>query len=317
MLALRIAVVLCAFAVHSACVDPDRVLRLLRPLARHSALTATLITRLVPLAAADHARLREAQALRGPAAAPVGRAALDPAAGRPARSIAPSTSPRRSSCAATRAGLPRRAGARRSSRHGWRFAAAGVAIAALGIGARLAGVGELRGLSDGRHRRRPGDPRARRGAAAARRRALPAARPAHRGVGARAPMAEPRRWSRMGAFSYGYPDARRARASRARSRARRGRVRVLAGRSGSASRRCCAPAAGWCRTTTAARWRGRSRSAASTSASTARPSSAAWSGSSARTPRRRSSRRRCAASSSCRSSCAASRRRRGRGRSRR
>ena len=51
VLALRIAVVLGAFAVHSACVDPDRLLRLLRPLARHSALTATLITRLVPLAA--------------------------------------------------------------------------------------------------------------------------------------------------------------------------------------------------------------------------------------------------------------------------
>ena len=58
VLALRIGVVLCAFAVHSACVDPDRMLRLLRPLARHSALTATLITRLVPLAAADHSRLR-------------------------------------------------------------------------------------------------------------------------------------------------------------------------------------------------------------------------------------------------------------------
>src|SRR5690606_38430839 len=76
VLGLRIAVVLAAFAVFSACVDPDRLLRLVRPLARHSALTATLITRLVPLAAADYARLREAAALRGPAAAPVGRAAL-------------------------------------------------------------------------------------------------------------------------------------------------------------------------------------------------------------------------------------------------
>ena len=68
--------VVIAFAVYSACVDPDRVLRALRPLARRSALTATLVTRLVPLAAADDARLREAAALRGPAAAPVGRAAL-------------------------------------------------------------------------------------------------------------------------------------------------------------------------------------------------------------------------------------------------
>ena len=82
ILALRITVVVCAFAVYSACVDPDRVLRLLRPFARHSALTATLITRLVPLAAADNARLREARALRGPAAAPVGPRRADPPAGR-------------------------------------------------------------------------------------------------------------------------------------------------------------------------------------------------------------------------------------------
>lgn len=73
---LRALVVMIAFAVYSACVDPDRVLRALRPLARHSALTATLITRLVPVAAADAARLRDAGRLRGPAAAPFGRAAL-------------------------------------------------------------------------------------------------------------------------------------------------------------------------------------------------------------------------------------------------
>ncbi len=64
------------FAVYSACVDPDRVLRALRPLARRSALTATLVSRLVPVAAADAARLAEAGRLRGPGAAPVGRAPL-------------------------------------------------------------------------------------------------------------------------------------------------------------------------------------------------------------------------------------------------
>jgi len=73
---LRAVVVMIAFAVYSACVDPDRVLRALRPLARRSALTATLISRLVPVAAADAARLRDAGRLRGPAAAPLGRAAL-------------------------------------------------------------------------------------------------------------------------------------------------------------------------------------------------------------------------------------------------
>lgn len=73
---LRAVVVMIAFAVYSACVDPDRVLRALRPVAGRSALTATLISRLVPVAAADAARLRDAGRLRGPAAAPLGRAAL-------------------------------------------------------------------------------------------------------------------------------------------------------------------------------------------------------------------------------------------------
>ncbi|MFN8113371.1 MAG: energy-coupling factor transporter transmembrane component T [Solirubrobacterales bacterium] len=76
VLALRILVSLIVFAVWSACVDPDRVLRAVRPLAARSALTATLVSRLVPIAAADGARMAEAGRLRGPAAAPVGRAAL-------------------------------------------------------------------------------------------------------------------------------------------------------------------------------------------------------------------------------------------------
>ena len=73
---LRVAVVVLVFAVYSACVNPDRVLRALRPLARRSALTASLVVRMVPVAAGDAARLREAAELRGPAAAPVGRAVL-------------------------------------------------------------------------------------------------------------------------------------------------------------------------------------------------------------------------------------------------
>jgi energy-coupling factor transport system permease protein len=73
---LLVVVVIVIFAVYSACVDPDRVLRVLRPVARRSAMTAGLVTRMVPLALADGARLSEAAALRGPAAEPVGRAAL-------------------------------------------------------------------------------------------------------------------------------------------------------------------------------------------------------------------------------------------------
>ena len=76
VIGMRVVVVLIAFAVYSACVNPDAVLRAMRPIARRSALTAALVSRLVPLAVADLARAREAAALRGPAAAPVGRAAM-------------------------------------------------------------------------------------------------------------------------------------------------------------------------------------------------------------------------------------------------
>jgi energy-coupling factor transport system permease protein len=73
---LLTVVVIIAFAVYSACVDPDRVLRALRPVAKRSAMTAGLVTRMVPLALSDGARLGEAAALRGPGAERVGRPAL-------------------------------------------------------------------------------------------------------------------------------------------------------------------------------------------------------------------------------------------------
>ncbi len=76
ILGLRAGVAMIAFAVYSACVDPDRVLRGLRPIAGRSALTAALISRLVPVAVADATRLQDAGRLRGPAAAPVGRTTL-------------------------------------------------------------------------------------------------------------------------------------------------------------------------------------------------------------------------------------------------
>jgi energy-coupling factor transport system permease protein len=70
--ALRVLVVVLAFAVCSAAVDPDDMLRGLRRVAPRSALTATLATRMVPLLARDAARLGEAYALRA-SAAEVGR----------------------------------------------------------------------------------------------------------------------------------------------------------------------------------------------------------------------------------------------------
>jgi energy-coupling factor transport system permease protein len=140
VLALRILVVMMAFAVHTACVDPDRTLRLLRPLARRSALTATLIARLAPLAAADHVRLGEAAALRGPAAAPVGRAAM-------ARRLVAGSLDRAVDVAATLElrgyahGAPGSARGGRRSRRDRLFASGGLLIALVGIAARVAGLG--------------------------------------------------------------------------------------------------------------------------------------------------------------------------------
>jgi len=142
VLALRITIVLMAFAVHSASVDPDRVLRLLRPLARRSALTASLIARLVPLAAADYARLAEAAALRGPAAAPVGRAVL-------ARRLVAGSLDRAVDAAATlelrgyALGAPRSARGGPRSRNDRTFLLAGLAVVALGLAGRLAGAGSF------------------------------------------------------------------------------------------------------------------------------------------------------------------------------
>jgi energy-coupling factor transport system permease protein len=76
LIGLRAVVTIVAFGVYSACVDPDKVMRALRPLAQRSALTATLISRLVPVVAADAGRLRDAAQLRGPGAAGVGKGPL-------------------------------------------------------------------------------------------------------------------------------------------------------------------------------------------------------------------------------------------------
>jgi energy-coupling factor transport system permease protein len=142
VLALRIVVVMMVFFVHTASVDPDRMLRLLRPVARHSAMTATLIARMVPLAAADYGRLGEAARLRGPAAAPVGRGAL-------ARRLVAGSLDRAVDVAATlelrgyARGAPRSAGPDRPSRHSASFLACGLAVIAVAVVCRAAGVGDF------------------------------------------------------------------------------------------------------------------------------------------------------------------------------
>jgi energy-coupling factor transport system permease protein len=139
-IALRIAVVMMAFAVYSATVDPDKVMRGLRPVARHSALTAGVIARLVPLASLDYARLSEAVALRGPAAAPAGRGAL-------VRRLVAGSLDRAIDVAATLElrgyahGAPRTAAPSLRSRHDAAFLATGLAIGVAAVTAQVAGAG--------------------------------------------------------------------------------------------------------------------------------------------------------------------------------
>jgi energy-coupling factor transport system permease protein len=138
---LRLIATLLVFAVYSACVNPDELLRLLRPVARRSAMSASLVTRLVPVAAADLARLNEAAALRGPAAAPVGRGAM-------ARRIVAGSLDRSIDVAATLElrgySLPAVRGVRpplKRSRHDRLFYTLAALVAGAGIAAALAGLG--------------------------------------------------------------------------------------------------------------------------------------------------------------------------------
>ncbi len=140
---LRAAVTMVAFAVYSACVDPDRVLRALRPLAARSALTATLVSRLVPVAAADAARLRDAAQLRGPGAAAVGKGPL-------ARRLLAGSLDRAVDVAATLElrgySLPGPRGARRSepSRYDLRFYAVAALVLVTAIVGKVVGADDFR-----------------------------------------------------------------------------------------------------------------------------------------------------------------------------
>jgi energy-coupling factor transport system permease protein len=139
---LRAAVTILAAGVYVACVDPDRVLRALRPLAARSALSATLVSRLVPVAAADATRLRDAARLRGPGAAEVGRVPL-------VRRLLAGSLDRSVDVAATLElrgyGLdaPRAPRPRRRSRYDRRFCLVAAAVGALALAGRILGLGEF------------------------------------------------------------------------------------------------------------------------------------------------------------------------------
>jgi energy-coupling factor transport system permease protein len=139
VLGLRaIELVLCG-ALYTAAVDPDEVLRLFRRFSYHSALTATLATRMVPVLARDARRLSDAQRCRPgrpPSRVQLMRAAtsgvldraLDVAAALEVRGYGAARRPRRD--------WQRR---RPYSRHDLAFAAAAVAIPTLAIAGRLTG----------------------------------------------------------------------------------------------------------------------------------------------------------------------------------
>jgi energy-coupling factor transport system permease protein len=137
VLGLRALIVIGIFALHSAAVDPDELLRAFRRVSFHSALTATLATRLVPTLARDARRLRDAQRCRP--GEPASRVAL-------VRAVATGALDRAVDVAATLEvrgyGAPgaRPGGSRRPwSRHDLAFAASTAGLAVLGLGAWLGG----------------------------------------------------------------------------------------------------------------------------------------------------------------------------------
>jgi energy-coupling factor transport system permease protein len=137
VLALRALVIIGCFALHSAAVNPDDLLRAFRRISFRSALTAALATRLVPVLARDARRLHDAQ--RCLAGEPAPRRAVF-------RAVASGALDRAVDVAATLEvrgyGAARhapRGGGRPWSRHDLAFAASAVALAAAAIGAHLAG----------------------------------------------------------------------------------------------------------------------------------------------------------------------------------
>jgi energy-coupling factor transport system permease protein len=139
VLGLRAVELILCGALYTAAVDPDEVLGLFRRFSFHSALTATLATRMVPVLARDARRLGDAQRCRPgrpPSRVQLMRAAtsgvldraLDVAAALEVRGYGAARPPGR--------GWRQR---RPLSRHDLAFAAAGAAIPALALAGRLAG----------------------------------------------------------------------------------------------------------------------------------------------------------------------------------
>jgi energy-coupling factor transport system permease protein len=136
VLGLRALIVIGCFALHSAAVDPDRLLAAFRRVGFRSALTATLATRLLPVLARDARRIGEAQRCR--AVAPASRLGI-------VRAVSAGALDRAVDVAATLEvrgyGSARRPPREQRpwSRHDVAFLAAGLALVALSVGAAVAG----------------------------------------------------------------------------------------------------------------------------------------------------------------------------------
>jgi energy-coupling factor transport system permease protein len=137
---LRLLVVASAFAVFTVAVDPDDLLRVMRRVSVRSALAATLATRLVPVLAADAARIDEARRCRADGGGSGGAARVAVL-----RAVASGALDRALDVAATLevrgygSAKRGRGSGRPWSRHDRAFLASAVALVALTVAARVTG----------------------------------------------------------------------------------------------------------------------------------------------------------------------------------
>ena len=136
---LRVIVIVTAFGLLSAAVDPDELLRMFRRVSYRSALTATLATRLVPVLARDATRMSDAARCRPqpPGRLAVARAALASALDR-AVDVAAALEVRGYALGGRTARL-----ARPWSRHDFRVAGAALVIGVGAVAGAVAGVGSV------------------------------------------------------------------------------------------------------------------------------------------------------------------------------
>jgi energy-coupling factor transport system permease protein len=136
---LRVIVIVTAFGLMSAAVDPDELLRMFRRVSYRSALTATLATRLVPVLARDATRMSDAARCRPhpPGQLALARAALAGALDR-AVDVAAALEVRGYALGGrtARRALP-------WSRHDRRVAGAAALIAAMSLAGAVVGVGSV------------------------------------------------------------------------------------------------------------------------------------------------------------------------------